>query len=41
MDKSHPLTTPMVIRLLVVNKDSFLYQESVEEVLDPKVPYIS
>lgn len=41
MDKSHPLSTPMVVRPLDVNKDPFRPWEKDEELLDPKVPYLS
>ena len=41
MDKAHPLSTPMVGRLLDVKKDLFLPQEDNEETLGPKVPYLS
>jgi len=40
MDKSHPLCTPMVVRLLDVDKGSFRPQENDEELLGPKVPYL-
>ena len=41
MDKAHPLSTPMVGRLLDVKKDLFLPQEDNEETLGPEVPYLS
>lgn len=39
MDNSYLLCTPMVLRSLDVNKDSFRSKE--KEFLGPKVPYIS
>ena len=41
MDKSHPLSSPMVVRSLEVTKDSFWLKEENEELLGPKVPYLS
>ena len=41
MDKAHPLSTPMVVRSLDVNKDPFRPQEEGEEILGPEVPYMS
>ena len=41
MDEAHPLSTPMVVRSLDVNKDPFRPQEKNEEILGSKVPYIS
>ena len=41
MDKSHPLSSPMVIWLLEVTKDPFRPKEENEELLDPKLPYLS
>jgi hypothetical protein len=41
MDKSHPLSTPMVVRSLDVNKDPFRPRENEEELLGPEVPYLS
>ena len=41
MDKSHPLSTPMVVRSLDVNKDPFRPRENDEELLGPEVPYLS
>ncbi|CAN1250021.1 Copia protein [Linum perenne] len=41
MDKSHPLSTPMTVRSLDVNKDPFRPRESNEELLGPEVPYLS
>ncbi|XP_074378407.1 secreted RxLR effector protein 161-like [Apium graveolens] len=40
MDKSHPLTTPMVVRSLEPDKDSFRPREDDEEVLGPEIPYL-
>ena len=41
MDKSHPLSSPMVVRSLEVTKDSFQPKEENEELLGPEVPYLS
>ena len=41
MDKSHPLSSPMVVRSLEVTKDSFRTKEENEELLGPEVPYLS
>ncbi|KAK4404141.1 hypothetical protein Sango_0782700 [Sesamum angolense] len=41
MGKSHPLSTPMVVRSLDVKKDPFRPRESDEELLGPEVPYLS
>ena len=41
MDKSHPLSTPMVVRSLEVDKDPFRPKEDTENILGPKVPYLS
>ncbi|CAM8877350.1 unnamed protein product [Rhodiola kirilowii] len=41
MDKSNPLSTPMVVRSLDVNKDPFRPCEESEQILDPEVPYFS
>lgn len=41
MDKSHPLSSPMVVKSLDVKKDPFRPKESDEELLDPEVPYLS
>ncbi|XP_074352262.1 secreted RxLR effector protein 161-like [Apium graveolens] len=40
MDKSHPLTTPMMIRSLEPDKDPFRPREDDEEVLGPEIPYL-
>ncbi|XP_070035628.1 secreted RxLR effector protein 161-like [Nicotiana tomentosiformis] len=41
MDKAHPLSTPMVVRSLEMNKDLFRPPEEDKELLDPEVPYLS
>ncbi|XP_049364619.1 secreted RxLR effector protein 161-like [Solanum verrucosum] len=41
MDKSHPLSTPMVVRTLDINKDPFRPQEKDEEILGDETPYLS
>jgi len=41
MDKSHPLSTPMVVRSLDVEKDPFRPQEEGEEILGLEAPYLS
>lgn len=41
MDKTHPLSTPMVVRSFEASKDPFRPQEENEEPLDPEVPYLS
>ncbi|KAF7112257.1 hypothetical protein RHSIM_RhsimUnG0247500 [Rhododendron simsii] len=41
MDKVHPLSTPMVVRSLDVNKDPFRPLEEGEDILGPEVPYMS
>ena len=41
MDKSHPLSTSMVIRSLEVDKDPFRPKKDNEEILGPEVPYLS
>ena len=41
MDKSHPLSSPMVVRSLKVTKDPFRPKEENEELLGPEVPYLS
>ena len=40
MDKSHPLSIPMIIRSLDVKRGSFRPWEG-NEVLGPEVPYLS
>ena len=41
MDKAHHLSFPMVVRLLDVKNDPFCPCEKDEELLGPKVPYLS
>ncbi|KAL8097292.1 hypothetical protein AgCh_030429 [Apium graveolens] len=41
MDKAHPLTIPMVVRSLEVEKDPFHPRKQDEEALGPEVPYLS
>ena len=41
MDKANPISAPMVVRSLNVEKDLFLPCEENEEVLGPEVPYLS
>ncbi|KAI3735382.1 hypothetical protein L6452_14878 [Arctium lappa] len=41
MDKSHPMSTPMVVRSLDVEKDPFRPPTDNEDILDPEVPYLS
>ena len=41
MDKSHPLSSPMVVRSLEVAKDPFWPKEENEKLFCPKVPYLS
>ncbi|KAL0461117.1 UNVERIFIED_CONTAM: Retrovirus-related Pol polyprotein from transposon TNT 1-94 [Sesamum latifolium] len=41
MDKAHPLSTPMVVRSLDVNKDPFRPPTHNDEILGPEVPYLS
>ena len=41
MDNAHPLSTPMVVRSLDVNKDPFRPRMDDEELLGPEVPYLS
>ena len=41
MDKAHPLSSPMVVRLLDVKKDHFRPKEDDEKTLSPEVPYLS
>ena len=41
MDKVHPLSSPMVVRSLDVKNDLFRPCEKDEELLGPKVPYLS
>ena len=41
MDKSHPLTTQIVVKSLDMNKDHFRTRESDEELLCFEVAYLS
>ena len=41
MDKSHPLSSPMIGRSLEVTKDPFRPKEKSEELLSLEVPYLS
>ena len=41
MDKTHPLSNPMVVRSLNVEKDSFHPKEDSKAILGPEVPYLS
>ena len=41
MDKSHPLSSPMVARSFEVTKDPFRLKEENEELLGLEVPYLS
>jgi hypothetical protein len=41
MDKSHPLSTPMVVRSLDVKKDPYWPRENNEKAFSPEVPYLS
>ncbi|XP_070057225.1 uncharacterized protein [Nicotiana tomentosiformis] len=41
MDKAHPLSTPMVVRSLDINKDPFQLHENNGELLGDKTPYLS
>lgn len=41
MDQAHPLTSPMVVRSLGVDTDPFGPKKDDEDVLGPKVPYLS
>ena len=41
MDKTNPLSTPMIVRLLNVKNDSFRPRKDNEEVLGPEVLYLS
>ncbi|XP_074361400.1 secreted RxLR effector protein 161-like [Apium graveolens] len=40
VDKSHPLTTPMVVKSLEPDKDPFRPREDGKEVLGPEIPYL-
>jgi hypothetical protein len=41
MDKSHPLSTKIVVRSLDVKKDHYRPRENNEKALGPEVPYLS
>jgi hypothetical protein len=41
MANANPLSTPMVVRSLNIDKDPFRHQEENEEVLGPEVPYLN
>ncbi|KAL0290454.1 UNVERIFIED_CONTAM: hypothetical protein Sangu_2573000 [Sesamum angustifolium] len=41
LKRFHRLSTPMVVRLLDVNKDPFCPPAHNDEILGPKVPYLS
>lgn len=41
MDRSHPLSSPMVVRSLDLKKDPFGPKRDDEDVLCPEVPYLS
>ncbi|KAG7528482.1 Reverse transcriptase RNA-dependent DNA polymerase [Arabidopsis suecica] len=41
MDQAHPLSSPMVVRSLGLDSDSFDPKKDEEEVLGPEVPYLS
>ncbi|KAL0291394.1 UNVERIFIED_CONTAM: Retrovirus-related Pol polyprotein from transposon TNT 1-94 [Sesamum calycinum] len=41
MNNAHPLSTPMVVRSLDVNKDPFCPPAHNDEILGPEVPYLS
>jgi hypothetical protein len=41
MDKAYPLSTPMVVRSLDMDKDPFRPKEVGEELLGPEVPYLN
>ncbi|KAL5553718.1 hypothetical protein UlMin_041119 [Ulmus minor] len=41
MDKANPLSTPMVVRILNVEKDPFRPCEDNEDIVGPEVPYLS
>ena len=40
MDEAHPLSTPMVVRSLDVEKDQFCLKEDGEAILSPEGPYL-
>jgi hypothetical protein len=41
MNKTHPLSTPMVVQSLNMKKNFLRPREDNEELLDPEVPYLS
>ena len=41
MDQAHPLSSPMVVRSLDLEKDPFGPKKPDEEALGPEVPYLS
>ena len=41
MDKPHPLSTPMVVWSLEMNKNPFRPKEDTEDILGPELPYLS
>ena len=41
MNKSHPLSTPMVVQSLELDKDPFRPKEDIEDILGQEVPYLS
>ena len=41
IDEHHPLSTPMVVRSLDVEKDSFHLKKHGETILGPKIPYLN
>ena len=41
MNKSHELSTPMVVKSLEVDKDPYKPKEDNEDILGPEVPYLS
>ena len=41
MDKSHSSSTPMIMRSLEINDNSFLSQEKDEELFGDETPYLS
>ena len=41
MDKSHPLSTPMVVQSLEVDKDPFRPKEDTKDILGPEVLYLN
>jgi hypothetical protein len=41
MDKTHPLSTPMIVRSLDVKKDPYRPRKNNEKAFGPEVPYLS